>query len=114
MTTYEYRIIVAEELYTNNPESVLHEIRSMAFNQLIKEVKNADREKMELVLGILDEKTMSRTITVAYRDEETTNGPILDMCKYCGQEGFCTCGDQAKAPTAQEIMDALPDVEAIV
>jgi hypothetical protein len=116
MTIFEYRVLLNEELYVNNTEDVLHEIRSMAFGQLSKEVKNVDREKMELVVGVLDEKTLSRTIRVTYRDEEkeVVNGPILDMCKYCGQEGFCTCGDQAKAPTAQEIWDALPEVEGYV
>jgi hypothetical protein len=118
MTTYEYRIAVQEELYSSQPEEVLHEARSMALRELSKELKSVDREKMELVLGALDEKTMSRTIRFTYRDdapeEPETVGPALDMCKYCGQEGLCPCGDQATAPTAQEIWDAMPDVEAII
>jgi hypothetical protein len=118
MTTYEYRIIVNEELYDQNTDEILHEVLNMAFGQLTKEIPNAVREKMELVVGSLDEKTMSRTIRVTYRDdapeEPETVGPALDMCKYCGQEGYCSCGDQATAPTAQEIWDALPDVEAVI
>lgn len=132
MTTFEYRIIVNEELYDNNPSSVLHEIRSMAYNQLSKEVKNVDREKMELVLGAIDEKTMTRTIRVTYRSMEEPlpqPGPaqgsqmveedevevVEDDCPNCGENyNYCMCGDQAKAPTAQEIWDALPEVEGYV
>jgi hypothetical protein len=118
MTTYEYRVLLNEELYVNNTEDVLHEIRSMAFGQFKKEVKNADREKMELEVGVLDEKTLTRTIRVTYRDEKTQEDTDLDRmiaeepedleyCENCAESfNYCVCGDQA-LPTE-------PDVEAIV
>jgi hypothetical protein len=119
MTTYEYRIIVNEELYDQNPEEILHEVRNMALRQLSSELKSVDREKMELLIGILDEKTMSRTITVTYRDDapvEPEEEPEdLEYCSNCAESfNYCVCGDEATAPTAQEIWDALPDVEAVI
>jgi hypothetical protein len=112
MTTYEYRIIVNEELYTNNPEEILHEVRNMAFGNLTKELKSVDREKMELVLGSLDEKTMSRTITVTYRGD----APEEPATHVCGEDDDTYCDlcefhcDSCKELWEKEQME----VEAII
>jgi len=95
MTTYEYRIIVHEKLYDQNTDEILHEVLNMAFGQLIKEIPNAVREKMELVVGSLDEKTMSRMIRVTYRDD----APV----------------EEEKPEETEATVEAeLPDVEAVI
>jgi hypothetical protein len=116
LNSFELSIVVHGEVYTNDPTGIEDYLKSQVLKEIHMRQSEIDGE-IEIITA-RDEKRDQYTLRAtgrAWTDEPDEEPEDLEYCSNCAESfNYCLCGDQATAPTTQEIIDALPDVEAIV